>query len=178
MPISAETLAKYRATRPAVLVETGSGSGEGIRRALQAGFREVRSVELSDHWYRHCVHEFWNNPEVTLYHGLSEEFLEVMLKPFVVPVTIFLDGHYAGDGTSHGPKSCPLMEELAIIGRHSVKTHTLIVDDLRVWRRDDPTIGFGVDEIIEAVKRINPDYVIGYEDGEVERDILTARVKE
>jgi hypothetical protein len=177
MPISAETLAKYRLDLPFGFIETGSGSGEGIRRALQAGYRDVRSVELSKHWYQHCVHEFWNNPEVRLYHGLSEELLEAMLKPFVVPVTIFLDGHYAGDGTSHGPVSCPLLEELAIIGRHPVKTHTILIDDLRCWRRDDPTIGFGVDEIIEAVKRINPDYVIGYEDGEVPGDILTARVK-
>jgi hypothetical protein len=35
------------------LVETGSSSGAGIGRALEAGYDDIRSVELSERWHQH-----------------------------------------------------------------------------------------------------------------------------
>ena len=87
MPITVEQLAKYRNR---VLIETGTASGEGVRRALQAGFEEVRSVELSEHWYGHCVREFKHNANVRIYHGLTEDMLSAMIAPFVEPLTFWL----------------------------------------------------------------------------------------
>lgn len=178
MPITFENLAKYRGTNR-VLVETGTSRGQGVLNALAAGFERVRSVEPFAEAFEDAYRQFHLNPRVTLFFGWSEEMLGEMLADLHEPVTFWLDGHYCG--TAMGAKSCPLLEELAIIGRHPVKTHTILIDDMRCWRRDDPTIGFGREEIEAAILAINPAYVITYEDGVdpvVANDILVARVSE
>lgn len=174
MPMTLDQWKKYKGR---VLIETGTLTGQAIRDALAAGFEEVRSVELSPHWYTHCVELFHADPRVKLYHGLSEEMLPEMIADIAEPVTFWLDGHYSGEGTAQGPCDFPILHELSIIGHHPVKTHTILIDDMRLMHVED--VGFSRDDIERAVLAINPRYRITYEDGvdtNAANDILVARL--
>jgi len=52
MPASTELFQKY--PNP-VFIETGSCHGTGIQQALDAGFTEIYSIELSSIFYEECL---------------------------------------------------------------------------------------------------------------------------
>jgi hypothetical protein len=47
-----------------VFIETGAYVGDGIQQALEAGFSEIISIELSDKYYQHSKKRFESNPNV------------------------------------------------------------------------------------------------------------------
>jgi hypothetical protein len=145
-----------------VFVETGSFEGDGIQSALDAGFSVVHSIELSEHYYSKCVERFKDDARVHLYFGDSAILLEEVIKTIDVPITFWLDGHFSSGDTAWGGKRSPLIEELDAIAGHSIKTHTILIDDMRCWKPAD--CGFGVDKIKEKLSIINPSYFIGIED--------------
>jgi hypothetical protein len=59
MPIINNLFEKYKNTE--VFVESGSHVGEGIQRALDAGFTNIISVELAQNYYYHCIMRFNGN---------------------------------------------------------------------------------------------------------------------
>ena len=160
-----------------VFIETGSFMGDGIQNALDAGFEEVYSIELSPNLFNHCVNRFRDNPHVHLYLGDSSKILATVLEELEEPVTFWLDGHCSTGNplTAKGDRNSPILEELAIIGNHSIKTHTILIDDVRY---------FGTPEfdnvesnmIIKAVMKINSEYQISYEDGFIANDVLVAEI--
>lgn len=177
MPINSEFLSRYRNL---VFVETGSFIGDGIQAALDAGFKDVHSIELSPKYYDYCRVRFAMNLglKVKLYLGDSTKALAWVIASIVTPITFWLDGHHCGDDTAFGDKSSPLMEELESIANHSIKTHTILIDDLRIWNSRDPIYGFGFDEIKAKIKAINPDYRIIQEDSaRFKGDILAATIE-
>jgi hypothetical protein len=121
-------------------IETGSCYGESIQRALDAGYTRVKSVELHEPFYRHCVKRFKGKP-VELYLGKSTDKLDVMLADVYEPSVIFLDAHPAGPNTgghedlmekgdsSEFSQNTILRNELEIILDHP-KKHLIIIDDL------------------------------------------------
>lgn len=80
------------------VVETGTCSGSGIDRFLEAGFRDIRSVELDAAWFKNASHRFRSNPLVKIWFGDSREKIGEMLPN--KPSVIFLDAHPAGPGTA------------------------------------------------------------------------------
>lgn len=176
MPITVESLAQFRPYGD-ILVETGTSRGAGVQNALDAGFTHVRSVEPFGPSFRHASARFDDDLRVRLFFGWSEERLWEMISDLWRTIVFWLDGHYSGDGTALGPKSCPLIEELTIISRHPIKSHVILIDDMRCWTKD--AVGFGREEIEAAVRAINPAYEITYIDGVdpvTPNDILVARV--
>ncbi len=172
--IGADKWLRFNKTR--VWVETGTFHGRAVMDALVAGFKEVRSVEPYKPSYDRCVETFKKDPRVKLYHGLSEDMLPIMLADLHEPVTFWLDGHYTGPGSTLGPLNCPVLKELAVIAAHPVKTHTILIDDMRCWKKELPDIGFGKDEIEKAVLAVNPKYKLSYIDGFVPNDVLVAEI--
>ena len=79
-----------------------------------------------------------------------------------------LDGHHSGDDTAWGIHNDPIFEELDIISTHNIKTHIILVDDIR---------GMDKNKLIEKILSINKNYDISYEDGYIENDILVAMIK-
>jgi len=158
-----------------VFVETGTFEGGGVIIAQRCGFKDIRSVEVYKVFYDTNVIQFKDSPNVHLYHGDSIDTLWSMIEDVRVPITFWLDGHIClYPGVSVGKKNIPIMEELEIISRHPIKTHTILIDDRRVMG----TQFYGWEDIpeqmvIEGIKRINPAYEIRYEDSlQALRDIV------
>lgn len=172
MPIVNNIFNKYKNK---YFVESGSHIGEGIVKALDAGFENIISIELSPFYYQYCVTRFRGNKFVHLHMGDTEDILEELISKIDEPITFWLDGHNSGGNTAWGKHESPLMQELEIIAKHPIKTHTLIIDDLRCWVK--PQYEFDTNDVISFVKNINPNYEITYEDGHVANDIMVAYIK-
>jgi hypothetical protein len=120
-------------------IETGCCQGEGVQRALDAGFTRVKSVDIYDPFYQHCIERFKGKP-VDLYLGKSTDQLDKMLEDVYEPAVILLDAHPAGPNTGghddlmeKGDKSefqqtLILQKEIKIILEHP-KRHLIIIDD-------------------------------------------------
>lgn len=163
-----------------IFIETGSCYGAGIDNAINAGFEKIYSIELSESLYRHCCMTFYNNENVVLLQGDSPKVLTEILTKIDEPVTFWLDAHYSGGETTKGDKVSPLLDELESISNHHIKTHTIIIDDLR----DLGTYadGLNVDSLKDIIRNINPNYNFILEDGVitdsflVPNDILVAKI--
>jgi len=160
-----------------VFIETGSYVGDGIQAALRDGFRKIISIELSDKYHQICKQRFEGNEKVQLYHGNSAELLEGILSKIKYPCTFWLDAHYCGDVS--GNKGVPLMDELKIIAKHPIKTHTILIDDMRLIREKEAEwldFPYCICDIEELIYAINPKYKIYYVHGTMPDDILIAKV--
>jgi hypothetical protein len=165
MPASKELFQKY--PNP-VWVETGSWHGDGIQQALDAGFKNIYSIELSHELYLRCCDRFKDVPGVTLIEGDSCTALAELLSTIKESITFWLDGHFSGGDTVLGKYKSPLMQELDAIARHPLKNHTIIIDDLRDWYVGNT--GFNLDMIKKKIKSINPDYSFTFADNQTDVD--------
>ncbi len=159
-----------------VFVESGSYLGDGIQKALDAGFEEIHSVELAPHLYDHCCKRFSVNPNVHLYLGDSSIVFKTILEHIDEPVTFWLDGHYSACGTAKGNTYTPLLNELAAIAGHHIKTHTILIDDVRMFS----TVEFDYISqatVLQLLFKINPKYKFYYRDGYQKNDVLVAEIK-
>lgn len=161
-------------------VETGSYKGDGIQCALDAGFERIMSVELSYSLFDGCISRFMKQIQelkVELWIGSSFDELDIMVDEIKEPITFWLDAHYSEGCTAMGDEMSPILKELAIIAEHPVRTHTILIDDVRQFG----TKHFGFikeNQIVEALRKINPDYTLTYDTGDKKfpADVLVARV--
>lgn len=168
MPATPELFRKY--LNP-ILIESGSFRGDGIQAGLDAGFRKIYSIELSEKYYDICCMRF-RGMNVHLIPGDSSEQMQELLSLIDENVTFWLDGHYSGEDTAIGKSNTPLLQELEIIKNHHIKNHKILIDDLRGWRHD--THGFDTLDLMKIILSINPEYQFRLENGFIEYDILTA----
>lgn len=163
-------------------VETGSCQGDGIQNAIDSGFAYIYSVELADYYYIYCQGRFHDVRNVVLVHGDSTKQLWRMIENIMEPITFWLDGHSSGGMTAKGEgykiDGFPVHEELDIIAKHPIKTHTILIDDISN-KIGDPNFCLDkwVHEICLKIKEINPEYRIRFERGaQKEGYILIAEV--
>lgn len=155
------------------LIETGSYTGDGIQKALDAGYEQIYSIELSAKYYQICKDRFSSNSQVMVLWGDSGKILSQVLESIQEPITFWLDGHSMLLDTAKGDTMTPILEELEAIRSHSIKTHTILIDDIRLfgtWIFDL----INLDTIIHKLREINPNYTIVFEDGYQKNDILVA----
>lgn len=156
-------------------VETGTYAGDGVQNALQAQFQEIYSIELSPYHYQCSSDRFRTHSNVHLFLGNSAYTLSSVLKEIDAPATFWLDSHYSSGTTARGETNTPILAELEAIRLHPIKTHTILIDDVRLFG----TIEFDyieLNEIIAKLFEINPNYRISFEDGHVQKDVLVARI--
>jgi len=156
-------------------VETGTWVGEGVEEALQAGFNEIYSIELSPKWHKYCVEKFQSLPNVHLSQGDSGKVLEEVISQIDQPITFWLDAHYSGEPTAKGETNTPILNELNAIKKHPIKTHTILIDDTRCFGTDDFDY-IKIHEALDILFQINPNYVITYRDGHKRNDTLVAYI--
>ncbi len=157
-------------------IESGTCRGDGVKMALEGSFEEIYSIELSPQLYRMCDHMFAKIPKVHILFGDSTNVMPELLKTIDAPATFWLDGHYSWNQTARGDTNTPILQELENIRNHHIKTHTILIDDVRQFG----TVEFDfieLEEIIEKILEINPNYTIYYEDGYVPNDVLVAVIQ-
>ena len=147
-----EVLSKYSNR---TFCESGTHRGGGVETALKVGFDNIISIEIKEKFYNKAKERFGDDPRVSLYLGDSRKLLWEAIKDIYDPITFWLDGH-----TEY--EIIPVIKELNIIGMHPIKTHTILIDDRRVM---GTKMWLDVKEaqVIDAIRAINPNYLICYE---------------
>ncbi|MES2428232.1 MAG: hypothetical protein V4560_14730 [Bacteroidota bacterium] len=121
-------------------IETGTAAGDGVQRALDAGFESIVSIEAATMWYDQCKSRFKSTPGIDIVFGKSTVMLPGMLAAFVGPLVIFLDAHPAGvlsaghsdwiaDPNGEWAQDNIIQAELRIILTHR-PDHIIIIDDV------------------------------------------------
>lgn len=158
-----------------VFIETGTYGGDGIRKALRAGFKEAYSVEIDPHLYNENMRQFSKKKNIHLFLGDSAKTLSTILKQIKEPATFWLDAHVFPP--IQGIQNCPLIDELEQIRQHSIKTHTILIDDLHCCGTD-AFDGLVEEDLIAKLLEINPEYqfkhVPGGDQGEYPENVLVA----
>jgi len=163
-----------------IFVETGCFGGDGIQKALDAGFNVIYSMDISPAFVRDTRHRFRHNPNVHVYLKDSGTQLCEVIANIYEPVTFWLDAHNGfPDPNAIDVKNTPLIEELEQIKQHPIKTHTILIDDMHCC----DTLLFdylSLNDIIQKVLEINPNYTItfvpGGDDGEYPVNVLVAYI--
>lgn len=170
--LSKEVLSKY--INP-YFVETGTQYGYAIDIALNLNFEKIFSIELDTLLQEQNTQKFKTyieSGQVNLITGDSLIELTTLIPILDNPATFWLDAHV--DKGPMGTKRCPLYEELDTIASSSIKTHTIMIDDLRIIGSGGWGTGISVDELIRRILTINPKYKFVKEDGHIANDILVA----
>ncbi len=169
--LSKEVLLKY--LNPYFL-ETGTANGDCVRLALEVGFEKIFSIELDENLQNENIQKyqsFINEGKVNLIMGDSLWELSNIAPSLDKPTTFWLDAHQ--DFGPKGTKRCPLYEELTAIKYSNIKSHTILIDDMRMlgqWWGE----GISIEELKNKILDINPNYNITFENGCAPNDILVA----
>lgn len=165
-------------------VETGTWEGHGIMGAIIAGcFPEIHSIELSEElcqrakvFFKDYRFDGKHHDHVHLWQGDSGTVLADVIQNINAPITFWLDAHFSGLNSAKGAENCPVLRELDCIQRHPIKTHTILIDDVRLFGTNEFDY-IPLETVIAKIKQINPAYVIEIADGcNNPRDILVAYI--
>ena len=175
--LSKEVLLKHKKNN--VFVETGTLWGDGVAVALECGYNKVISIEIDPDRVAANSERFADeiaDGRVELVEGDTFDVFEGIVEGLDEPATFWLDAHWDNDGAPIGEYKCPLPFELDTIAKSDIRTHTLMIDDRRLFGDKGSTWGNTIDEsaIYEQVTAINKSYFISYEDGHVEKDVIVA----
>lgn len=157
-------------------IETGCAAGDGVQRALDAGFKHVFSIEASEYYHHLSKKRFaLSASDVLLFLGKSIDRLPDVLQLIEGRAVIFLDAHVSGD-TSAGyedwkekgedsdyAQDKTIKAELAIILANN-KSHVIIIDDV-----NGLTDGHAV-EYMDLMLKANPDYKFYFYDENLSGD--------
>ena len=160
-------------------VETGTFGGDGIRKAMLCNFKEIISLEFDQNLFLAVKPQFEKLPNVKIHLADSSKDLWAIIKPLDKKITFWLDAHSCPP-REDGGKNCPLIEELEQIGRHHIKNHTILIDDMHC--ADTILFDFlSKDDLKAAIWKINPDYKIFYvpggNDGEYPENVMVAFIE-
>lgn len=175
--LSKDVLLKHKKNN--IFVETGTLWGDGVAVALECGYDKIISIEIDPDRVEENSKRFAKEireGRVELVEGDTFDVFEDIVDGLKEPATFWLDAHWDNDGAPIGEYKCPLPFELDTIAKSKIKTHTLMIDDRRLFGDRESTWGNTIDEgaIYEQVATINKSYFITYEDGHVENDVIVA----
>jgi len=169
-----------------VFVETGTFKGDTIYEVNNNNIcrpSKIISIELSDVFFAECKKRFEDNSNITIFKGNSKYDLYNVIKDIPDKITFWLDSHWSGttDVGCDPVTVCPVLEELDQIKNHTLNTHTIMIDDIRLMNdSNSKEQGFPVnkDQIIAKLYEINPNYKIKYvDDFTAKNDVLVAYIE-
>lgn len=122
-------------------VETGTYLGDTLY-ALKDDFTRLYSIEIDNTLYRKALKRFAPYANVQVVLGDSATRLPEILRDITGPAVFWLDGHYSGGITGRGALQTPVMQELAAILEHPVRSHLILIDDAKDFNgtNDYPTV--------------------------------------
>ena len=165
-----------------IFIETGTYQGDTINRVVNNKIykpTKIISLELSDVFFNNCIKRFQNNSNIQIYKANSKYELYNIIKDINCPITFWLDSHWSGVvNIGCDPETlCPILYELEQIKQHPIKTHTIMIDDIRLM--DNIHFPVSLEEITKKILEINPNYVIKYyDDYTAKNDILVAYIED
>lgn len=172
MGLSLDVLLKYKGDID-TFIETGSYKGNGITEALKASFNTIISIENHMEFFTQCVEKFKQNLNVTIIYGDSKEKLPIVLKYLCKPAVFWLDSHTIRPSTEQRP--VPLLKELSDISVHDIRSHVVMIDDVRMFGCTKHWERATEDMVLEYLKNINSKYKFIKEDcPNYKKDILVA----
>ena len=168
----------------AIVVETGTCHGRTVEFVLNNGAKAVRSVEGSRERYEACVQKFSGDHRVKLWNGFSSDLLWEMIRDVDEEMVFFLDAHpsgpesYGHDEIMSGKKrfrqSDILKEEIDVISRHPIKSHTIILDD-----QHNSEHGLrAIEDFKQRLLQINPEYRFSVEKKNIDEETACCLVAE
>ena len=156
-----------------IFIETGCAAGDGVQRALDAGFETIKSIEAATEWFIKSTRRFNSVSNVEIILGKSTDKLQAVIDDllFNVPFIFYLDAHSSGD-TSFGHKECVsgdpefqqdniIKQELNII-LSNYKRHIICIDDVNGLED-----GHAV-EYMDLCLKYNPDYKFMFYDEQLD----------
>jgi hypothetical protein len=156
-------------------IETGSAAGDGIQRALDAGFDDVTSIEANENWFRYCMHRYISDLRVKLHLGKSVDVLRnLIVSKKNKNIIFFLDAHPAGPttaghdeviaGNSEYGQDQIIKNELTVILARFNEPVIMIDDQAGI----SPTSNYYIDMISEK----HPGYIFEFYDENLSGDHL------
>jgi len=161
-------------------IETGTYYGCGVTQAIDAGFKQIISIELSKNYADYAAKKFENNKNVQIMNARAHEAIpDVLSRLNDKKIVFWLDAHYSMCGTAGEDDPNPILKELDAIKRwkknSNSQTPTILIDDMRTFTYDN--CGFSEKEILASLTEIDVNYQFSKEDGMNENslnDILVA----
>lgn len=173
--ITEENLRKYGAGD--IFIETGTYIGETVDMVLKTNlFKTIHTIELNEQLWQDATEKYKNEESVILWQGDSIDRLKSIVESLKGPATFWLDAHASGNLVGGKSGGSPVLDELDIIASSPIKTHTIIIDDCRLFGSNEWSF-VKKEDAIERIMKINPDYNIYYLDGHIRNDVLWATVK-
>ena len=140
-----------------MFVETGTFLGDTVA-ALKKSCKKIVSIEIDPALYQICLKRFENDPNVELLLGDCIERLPRVLEMLGESAVFWLDGHWSGGATGLGQVDDPIMISLSQIAGHTIKTHTIMIDDARCF--DGSNHRPDLSEVLGTLQNINRSYRI------------------
>jgi hypothetical protein len=139
-------------------VETGTYLGDTVN-VMKFYFDRVLSVELSEELHKRNRERFKNFRNIILWCGSSSKLMpEILRYAGDGRILFWLDAHYSGQGTAGEMQECPIMSELAAIGRENRNDHCILIDDAGCF--SDKNAYPSINDVKEALLQINPSFSI------------------
>ena len=132
---------------PDIFVETGTDKARTIifLLSLHTHFKKIHSIELQEDRQAYNSQYLpsqitaakeqapeWEEPDIDLHIGPSQEVLPEILQNITTPTVFFLDAHHSGEGSGGEEYSLEeiIENELHTILTHTVPNHPIIIDDV------------------------------------------------
>lgn len=113
-----------------IFIETGTYHGDMVE-AMRKRFKKIYSIEIGDELYNKARDRFRQYNHIKIILGDSCKTLPIILAEVNGPALFWLDAHDSGGDTARGDVITPIEQELAIIMRHPIKNHIILIDDAR-----------------------------------------------
>ena len=140
-------------------IETGTYEGNTVETVLNNGFKNVYTMGTSHVFYENCLKRFIYNKNVKIFKGNSRYDLYKIISNINTSITFWLNSHSSGI-QEIGFLLCPILHELEQIKNHHIKTHTIMVDDIRLM--DGIHFEVRKEQIERKILEINPNYKLKY----------------
>lgn len=180
-----EQLKRFCSPSMKIFIETGTYEGTTSVRMTEYGFTFIRSVDIFDlvpDAVKEKIKNLQSSVDIKFEIGESPEKLPVFFKEIREKfgeknreIVFWLDAHASGPikGGKYG--GSPILHELKEIAKDDVKTHTIFIDDRRLFESAEWSFVKEKD-CIDLLKKINPNYKIFYIDGYEKNDVIVATV--
>jgi len=162
-----------------IFIETGTYKGGSVELALECEFNKIYTIDISNQHKLECQLKFEEqikNKQVELLFGDTIDVLPSILEKVNEPCLFWLDSHFDMHSDTRGKYDYPILQELEIIKSSKIKNHTIMIDDLRIFKNQTIWgVGIYIEDIEKKLIEINSSYKFYYENGWDINDILIAK---